>query len=782
MSGCERGLLAQDSPSGMPVGVPTSISLLPIVSVISSERNLPTGLSAVSQGVTTYWCEGNLPVTSVIRISLLLCGVSVAFHRVNIVVSVLKIIVTLASVVDCQFLGTVGSKLISQLIYFLSAFGCYSPTVVLPVFFKHATEISWNPSVRPPPEPDSIRRQIRADSSHHALIVVSTVWLLFFQPSHAFSPHPSHQMTTSDDDKHVTSRKKGLALKSVLNPDAEEYTKVADAAKYTKAVEEYDTLLGSFKKDGLTSTEDTDESKPAVDDMYYGGRGVDAAGEMYGSGYDGASAGVDGVGVSSDPAGMDAFFMRLAVTMAQALKAADGNGPGDVPGSSGGRSSGGSGDGASGGSKPKEVTTTINGLEIRDVPRTLGELDGTRVQISKHDRGSNPESRKKTRDRYTGALPNRLVPFDPSKITGHDGAGGNFGKDLLQKQTAWEKLVSWAKSVDCYSVASVPVGVDFQNNHAVAHAQRVNIFDDPTGIDINTARKYQHWVNIYLPAVDVESCEWIYDCLYNTTDATVLVEIKQTFDSFPKNEQGGIVLLVLIAAELFKTDDDTIRLLQDFLKNFKLSDVPGENVSVAAARFKAAVILLPKGDLPSDLLRLFVNGMSYCGNEEFKSICGVQKAFLLSPMVDDWNAANPDVRLRLEAISGKWSTHIKECMAVTSGPSPRIAPSTFQLGEQIVLACLLNADKVAFCFAGNHKLLRLLPHRRLTEKLVLLTLPGRSGLIVKRAQFQAVARITPRNTTTTRAFAIALMFRALVPTARRGTSLPNSSRVVVKRG
>ena len=701
MGGCERGLLTQVSPLEMPAGFSDSISPHPIVSMVSSERILPADASVASQWRFSYWCERGLSVISNIQNILLLCGVSAVFQRVNIIiVSALRDFVTLASVVDCQILGSLGSGLISLLIkwlsYLLSIMGCYSPTVVLPVFPEHATEISWIPSVRPPPVPDSfswllivvmvtfivmvafstaspravtqvpirhaaeirrphlIRPPPDPDSIRHALIVVSTFWLLYFQPSHAFSPHPSHQMPISDDEKHVTSRKKGLVLKSELNPDAAEYTKVADASEYTKAAAEYDTLLGSFQKDGLTSTDDKDESKPAVDDGYYGGCDADADGEAHEFSYGGSGAEMDGFGVAN-PAGMDAFFARLAVTMAQALKAADSTASSGGLGSSGGSyrgSSGGSGSGAGGGSKPKESTTTINGMEIRDVPRTIGELDGSRVQISKHDRGSNPESRKKTRDRYTGALANKLVPFDPSKITGH-GSGGDFGKDILQKQTAWEKLVSWAKSVDCFGVANVPIGVDFHDKHAVAHAHCINIFDNPTGVDIQSARKYQRWINTYLPAVEVESCEWIYDCLYNSTDATVLIEIKQTFDSFPKEEQGGIVLLVLIAAELYKTDDDTIRLLQDFIRQFKLSDVPGENVSVAAARFKAAVILLPNGDLPSDLLRLFVTGMSHCGNEEFKSICGVQKAFLLSPMVDDWNAANPDVRLRLEAISGK---------------------------------------------------------------------------------------------------------------------------------
>jgi hypothetical protein len=83
-------------------------------------------------------------------------------------------------------------------------------------------------------------------------------------------------------------------------------------------------------------------------------------------------------------------------------------------------------------------------------------------------------------------------------------------------------------------------------------------------------------------------------------------------------------------------------------------------VGIASSCFKAAMAMLDPVDLPMDMLRDFLHGMSRCSNEEFKASCSMQVAVLGSPMYTVYAALFPGATgplQMLEAFASKLEIH-----------------------------------------------------------------------------------------------------------------------------
>jgi hypothetical protein len=140
--------------------------------------------------------------------------------------------------------------------------------------------------------------------------------------------------------------------------------------------------------------------------------------------------------------------------------------------------------------------------------------------------------------------------------------------------------------------------------------------------------QYQAFVNKLCSDIYVKSCNWALQVLELSTVPTLLVQIKQLFDIFPKTQQGGLTLFKLIVDKLDAKTFENTKLLQDYITSFCLDRIPGENVSLASSCFKAAAKMLSLQDLPTNLLQHYLYGMSARGNDEFHSICSSQLGFL----------------------------------------------------------------------------------------------------------------------------------------------------------
>ena len=300
-----------------------------------------------------------------------------------------------------------------------------------------------------------------------------------------------------------------------------------------------------------------------------------------------------------------------------------------------------------------EATTSLTGLQVRRSPRTALEMDLGRIQVARTARGTTVEARRKIRDRTCVALEPKFAAMDFSKITNHDGSE-DLGTMVLAQQTMLDRFRTWCQQVDVAYIFQVPSVSDFHDHGAVASSPRISLLTNYKALPFSTVLRYQAFVNLWLSDVDVESCDWALQVIELSTVPTLLVQIKQSFDLLPPDQQGGLTLFKLLVDKLDSKTFENTKLLQEYLTSFRLDRFPGENVALGSSCFKAASKMLARPDLPTDLIQHYLRGMSACGNEEFRSICSAQLGFLSTPMYEDWVLhTSPDPLVQLDSFAGK---------------------------------------------------------------------------------------------------------------------------------
>jgi hypothetical protein len=164
---------------------------------------------------------------------------------------------------------------------------------------------------------------------------------------------------------------------------------------------------------------------------------------------------------------------------------------------------------------------------------------------------------------------------------------------------------------------------------------------DHTALTPNQAALFQEFINLNGAAVDVESCELLYEVLVLSTDKQLYVQVKQSLDAFPVTQQGGITYLKLLLDQVDARSFELTQAILAFLTSFNLLNFDGEDVAVASLRFKAAVKVLPESDVPSNITTFYLQGLSKASNAEFASLCASQLGFLKSPVYGPWARSLP---------------------------------------------------------------------------------------------------------------------------------------------
>jgi hypothetical protein len=299
-----------------------------------------------------------------------------------------------------------------------------------------------------------------------------------------------------------------------------------------------------------------------------------------------------------------------------------------------------------------ETTTPLANLQVQRSPRTALEMDLGRIQVARTARSATVEARRKIRDRTCVALEPKFATMDFSREN-HDGSE-DLGTMVLAQQTMLDRFRTWCQQVDVAYIFQVPSVSDFHDHRAVASSPRISLLTNYKALPLSTVLRYQAFINLWLSDVDVESCDWALQAVELSTVLTLLVQIKQSFDILPPDQQGGLNLFKFLVDKLDSKTFQNTKLLQEYLTSFRLDRFPGENVALGSSCFKAASKMLARPDLPTDLIQHYLCGMSACGNEEFRSICSAQLGFLSTPMYEDWVLhTSPDPLVQLDSFAAK---------------------------------------------------------------------------------------------------------------------------------
>jgi hypothetical protein len=183
-----------------------------------------------------------------------------------------------------------------------------------------------------------------------------------------------------------------------------------------------------------------------------------------------------------------------------------------------------------------------------------------------------------------------------------------------------------------------------------------NLLSDYMLFDEGYVRQYQEVVNVRGFAVDVESSRWLQAVLEKSIEPTLLIRVKQCLATFSIKEVGGLSMFLVVANMVAKPSHEFIETGQSWIKQFKLSNFPGENVPIANSRFKAVVEALgaAPGGLPPTTIDKYLEGMNNCACEKFR--------ILVSSLIGSYN--NPMDRIKerftVASILDQFSTALDE--------------------------------------------------------------------------------------------------------------------------
>lgn len=147
--------------------------------------------------------------------------------------------------------------------------------------------------------------------------------------------------------------------------------------------------------------------------------------------------------------------------------------------------------------------------------------------------------------------------------------------------------------------------------------------------ELDSVCQYMELINRDGSSVDVETSEWIQVKLEKSTETVLLQQVKQSLLELPIKRRGGITLWKLIVDAIKSHSFEYTQALQNFITNFDIRSIDGENVPVGTTRFKAAVSGLGS-NVPNNAIYCYLLGMSKASNKEFKLLCNSRIGFVQS--------------------------------------------------------------------------------------------------------------------------------------------------------
>ena len=227
----------------------------------------------------------------------------------------------------------------------------------------------------------------------------------------------------------------------------------------------------------------------------------------------------------------------------------------------------------------------VSGMGFRTTgDRTSSELDAQRLHVTRANRKalqSKPEALKKLRDRVCVPLEHELKEPTWSEILDGD-ESGDMGASVMSTQTAIDGVIEFARRNDLYYVGEIPMVTDMWDETQMVQCRAfTNVLTNYASVPLDTVVDYQHLLNVRGFDEDIESNDWLQQVLEQSTDANLLIQVKQTIDSYTSEQRGGVLLYKLIVDRIANPSYEFIKVGVKWIENFKLSNFEGENVPIA---------------------------------------------------------------------------------------------------------------------------------------------------------------------------------------------------------
>jgi len=252
-----------------------------------------------------------------------------------------------------------------------------------------------------------------------------------------------------------------------------------------------------------------------------------------------------------------------------------------------------------------------------------------------------PEMKIKIREKATSGIPEKFDVLDP--------------KDAIESKKIAAIAQAWVSSLDSLRGHSGLYSAD------VFDAPKVKVLSPDAltspevwksltthyrEFNLEEIKNYQSFFNRNADNVSRESSTWMQTCLKNSCSSRLWALVSMDMSEIPSVDQGAILTLWFIITRIISSNKEAIDVLLKFLKEFDITEVPGENVTTACNQIKSVCLCIGKENLPDDLLRRLFEGFGKATNEHFKSLVATSSTLHSSSAFSSI----------LASASGPWST------------------------------------------------------------------------------------------------------------------------------
>jgi hypothetical protein len=223
-----------------------------------------------------------------------------------------------------------------------------------------------------------------------------------------------------------------------------------------------------------------------------------------------------------------------------------------------------------------------------------------------------------------------------AKIMDKDGAS-SLGSQVLAAKCAMMGLLKWMSSYDVgHILADTPNTSIFHDIKHVARQPRIDLRKQANycSVSVEQVASYQQFIHKWMSPTDIESSEWLFDVLQLSIEPNLLLQLNQLHKSYPEVQRGGVLFFKLLLDTLDANTFENVKRHQDYIKEYKLSDTPDEDVVVSLSCFVAVHSMLDTRDVPSNIIQHMLNGQKHCAVEEYcNTVCGML-ASIKGPLFD----------------------------------------------------------------------------------------------------------------------------------------------------
>jgi hypothetical protein len=282
---------------------------------------------------------------------------------------------------------------------------------------------------------------------------------------------------------------------------------------------------------------------------------------------------------------------------------------------------------------------TKSGLEINLASRKTDELESTRVILFKYERGNDPISKKKTRDKVVTALDPKISTNNISRIiTSEDATSFDVATDALSWQAHLQNIRKYCTQYDMLSILSIPIGVDYSNpSNVLTHTEYKDAITHWKDLDDEDYFQWQEFLLRYGSTTEMESDAWLEDTLHLSLEKTLKAEIDADVSAIPLHQRGSLTTIRCIIKRLVVKNQESRDALVLYITDFDIMKFPGENVPLASLRLKAVARALGTDDLPKNTIRKVLDGFAKSSTKSFNDLCASQIALrrgsLMQPLL-----------------------------------------------------------------------------------------------------------------------------------------------------